>query len=68
MTTFMLISRVLIKVVVFGIFCLSVSGTMRAADNRATFAPKPLDIHVLPSPENLRQFITRLAAVFAVKL
>jgi len=48
MTTVMLISRVLIKVVIFGMFFLSVSGAMRAADSRATFAPKPLDIHVHP--------------------
>jgi hypothetical protein len=44
----MLASRVLIKVVDFGIFCLSVSGAMRAANDPAIFAPKPLDIQMQP--------------------
>jgi hypothetical protein len=38
--------RLLVEVAVFSLFSLTVSGAIRAADNRATFAPKPLDIRV----------------------
>jgi hypothetical protein len=38
--------RVLVKVAVFGLFSLPLSGAIRAADNRAAFAPKPLDFRV----------------------
>jgi hypothetical protein len=37
---------VLIKAAVFAVFFLAESGVMQAAGIRATFAPKPLDIHV----------------------
>ena len=39
-------SRVFVPVAVFGLFCLAVPGTTRATEKDATFAPKPLDIHV----------------------
>ncbi len=44
----MLTSRVLVKAAVFGVFCYSVNGGTRAANNPAIFAPKPLDIQVQP--------------------
>jgi hypothetical protein len=44
----MLTYRLLILVAVVGMFGLSVNGVMRAADNPATFAAKPLDIQVQP--------------------
>jgi len=44
----MLTSRVLTKAAVFGVFCFSVNGGTRAANNPAIFAPKPLDIQVQP--------------------
>src|SRR5690242_2395018 len=42
----MLTSRALIEVAVLGLFWLPVNGVIQAADGRATFAPKSLDIHV----------------------
>jgi hypothetical protein len=45
----MLTSRLLIQVTVFGMFSLSVSGLIRAADNAGTFAAQPLDIQVQAS-------------------
>src|SRR5260370_13089694 len=44
----MLTFRLLILVAFLGMFGLSVTGVMRAADNPATFAAKPLDIQVQP--------------------
>ena len=44
----MLTYRLLILVAVVGMFGLSVNDVMRAADNPATFAAKPLDIQVQP--------------------
>jgi hypothetical protein len=39
-------SSVLIRAAICAVFCFSVGGVMPAADHHATFAPKPLDIHV----------------------
>lgn len=41
-----LTSPVLVRTVVCLLFCLSLGAAMKAADNHATLAPQPLDIHV----------------------